>query len=524
MLLLENVIVYTPQQKARALLIDAGRILAVGDPADLRQVAAGPLERLDLAGQVVLPGLTDAHLHLQHYALGLQKVDCDTPTRAECLRRVAERAASTPAGQWILGHGWNQNDWSEGFGSAADLDAAAPDHPVFLTARSLHAAWANSRALALAGVGSGTPDPPAGQIGRTPSGEPDGILFENAMGLLDAAIPEPNLDEITRALRAALPNLWRLGLTGVHDFDRQACFHALQVLDAQGALRLRVLKSLPIDALPEAAALGLRSGFGSEHLRIGGIKLFADGALGPHTAAMLQPYADDPQNTGMLFLDGEELFEHGRQASAAGLSLAVHAIGDRANHEMLAGFQQLRRYERENGLPHLPHRIEHVQLLHPADLGRLAELGLTASMQPIHATSDMFMADRFWGERSQYAYGWRTQLDKGASLVFGSDAPVESPNPWWGLYAAVTRRTAQGEPGPEGWYPAQRLSLEDALAAYTLAPARQAGWGDRLGQLAPGYWADLVVLADDPFTLPPEALRDIQPTATMSGGEWVFQR
>jgi predicted amidohydrolase YtcJ len=267
----------------------------------------------------------------------------------------------------------------------------------------------------------------------------------------------------------------------------------------------------------------LRTGFGDDWLRIGGIKAFADGALGPQTAAMLQPYEGEPDNRGMLFLDGEELLEHGRQAAANGLSMAVHAIGDRANHEVLNAFEQLDAFSHSQGLPRLRHRIEHVQLVHPDDASRLAELGVIASMQPVHATSDMDMADRFWGARSRLAYAWRTQLQAGAVLAFGSDAPVESPNPFWGLHAAVTRRRANGAPGPAGWYPEQKLEIQQALLGFTAGPAYAAGIEDRAGRLAPGYFADLLLLEEDPFTCPPEQLHSMRPLATMVAGEWVYR-
>lgn len=509
---------------ASALLIHSGRVLAAGEAQELRGLAGRPLQEFDLGGRTVLPGLTDAHIHLKHYALGLQKVDCETATRQECILRVAEKARNTPPGQWILGHGWNQNDWPEGFGSVAILDAAAPHNPVYLTAKSLHAGWANSAALQLAGVSADTEDPAGGRFGRDDSGKPDGILFESAMEAISGVLPAPGVEQVAQAIRQALPVLWRMGLTGAHDFDRGDCFMALQLLHERGELRLRLLKSIPVEDLPYAAALGLRSGLGDDMLRIGQVKIFADGALGPQTAAMLQPYEGALDNLGMLFLDGEELFETGKLAVESGLGLAVHAIGDRANHEVLDGLEQLRRYEQQlYGKTSLRHRIEHVQLIHPDDAPRLAKLGIAASMQPIHAPSDMRMADRHWGRRSAYSYAWRTQLGHGARLAFGSDAPVESPNPFWGLHAAVTRRRQDGSPSPEGWYPEQRLTLSEALRAYTQGPAFLAGMEDRLGRLAPGCLADLIVLDEDPFTYPPEELWKLKPTAVMVGGEWVYE-
>ena len=521
--------------RASALAIDQGKILAVGDDEEIRSQYDGAAETLDLGGRPVIPGLTDAHIHLQQYAMGLQKVDCETGSKAECLRRVSQRARQTSPGEWVLGHGWNQNNWAEGFGSAQELDAAAPENPVYLTAKSLHAGWANQAALRLAGIQANSDDPPGGKIGRDASGNPDGILFEKAMELINSVLPAPSTATLASAIQDAQLDLAKMGLTGLHDFDRRDCFMALQSLHQNGDLKLRVNKGIPLDDLHHATAIGLRTGFGDDVLRIGQVKLFADGALGPHTAAMVQPFEDDPDNLGLLMLDAEQLLEYGREAVAGGLSLAVHAIGDRANHEVLDAFAQIRQEERKlrqgkaglresppSGELDLRHRIEHVQLIHPDDVNRLAELGIVASMQPIHATSDMEMANRFWGERSALAYAWRTQLDHGAVLAFGSDAPVESPNPFWGLHAAITRRRADGSPGPDGWYASQRLSLESALQAYTYGAAYAAGMEDRLGKLAAGFLADLVVLDRDPFEVDANALRETQTVATMVGGAWLW--
>jgi predicted amidohydrolase YtcJ len=485
-------------------------------------------DQVDLRGRTILPGLTDAHLHLQNYSLGLQKVDCETGTLEECLQRVSERVRATKPGEWVLGHGWNQNEWGlpagqEGFPSAADLDALAPDHPVYLTAKSLHAAWANSAAMRLANIGPDTPDPRDGRIQRDASGRATGILVESAMDLVADCLPDVSLAAIVEAIAQAQPMLWRMGLTGVHDYDRRDSFMALQQLHAQGLLKLRVNKSIPVESLEHASALGLRTGFGDDMLWIGSVKAFMDGALGPHTAAMFQPYLNEPANRGILNMDAEELFEHGRRAADAGLSMAVHAIGDRANHEVLNAYEQLRGYESEHNLPHLRHRIEHVQVLHPDDVPRLAQLGVIASMQPIHATSDMPVADRYWGERSALAYAWRSQLQHGAHLAFGSDAPVESPNPFLGLHAAVTRRRTDGSPGLSGWYPEQKLTFAEALEAYTLGPAYAASAERRLGRLSPGYLADLIVMDEDPFTCDPDRLSGMQPVGTMVGGEWVWR-
>ena len=524
MQILYNAKIYTIDSNnpiATAIIIENGRVLAVGTDQEILSEFEGRVKPKNIEGKIIIPGLTDAHIHFENYALSLQKLDCEKPTREACLRVVTDHAHNTPPGEWILGHGWNQNEWEEGFGDSALLDTLSPNHPVYLTAKSLHAAWVNSAALQQAGITNQSPDPPDGQLQRDESGNPTGILFEGAMRLVSDAIPKPTQKQVTQAIRAAQKSLWRMGLTGVHDFDRRTCFVALQTLHSHGELRLRVIKSIPIAELPHTISSGLHTGFGDDFLQIGMVKAFADGALGPHTAAMLQPYKDEPDNQGMLLLDAEEILEHGRDAVSNGLGMVIHAIGDRANHEVINAYAQLREFERHQGLPHLRHRIEHVQILHPDDFPRLAELGVIASMQPIHAISDMVTADHFWGERATNAYAWRTLLDQGTTLTFGSDAPVESPNPFWGVHAAVTRRRADGSPGHDGWYPVQKLTRLEAIQAYTTGAAYTAGMEDRLGMLAPGYLADLLVVDNDPFTCEPDVLRYILPTATMVGGKWV---
>ena len=524
MKILHNARIYTleiSQPIASAIAVEHGCVMAVGETDELFS-EFDRAKKQDMGGRIILPGLTDAHLHLQNYALSQKKIDCETDTLDECLSRVQERAHSAQPGEWILGHGWNQNNWGA-WPSTADLDRIAPNNPVYLTAKSLHAGWANSAALKLAGITSDTPDPANGKLQRDEKRQLTGILLETAMELVNKVIPEPSIESIAEAIDVAQPLLWRMGLTSVHDFDRRDCFMALQQLHARCKLKLRVTKSIPLENLEHAVELGLRTGFGDDWLRIGSVKAFMDGALGPRTASMFQPYANEPENRGILNMDAEELFESGRQAVEAGLSLAVHAIGDRANHEVLDAYEQLRRFERDRNLPPLRHRIEHVQILHPDDAKRLGELGIVASMQPVHATSDMLMADQYWGERAALAYAWQTQLGQGVQLALGSDAPVESPNPFWGLHAAVTRQRSDGSPGTEGWHPEQRLSIQQAIEGYTLGPAYAAGMEDRLGKLSPGFLADLIILEQDPFVIPPAELLQMAPLATMVGGEWVWQ-
>lgn len=530
MQILFNGHIYTqdPNQPiAQALAIEGSRVLAVGTNENILALANRSTSHLDLEGQTVWPGLADAHLHLQHFAQLLSMVDCETSSQQECLQRVAERARHTPPGKWIVGHGWNQNLWPEGFGSAADLDAISSQHPIYLTAKSLHAGWANSRALQLCGISTATPDPKNGKIQRNQDGQPTGILLEmGAMELVSHFIPTPGQADLVKIIADAQPTLWSMGLTSVNDFDPFSCFTALQTLHQEGKLRLRVVKGLPLPNLPQAVSL-VNDFRADDWLSFGALKLFADGALGPHTAAMLAPFDNDPENIGMLLLTKEEILQYGKTAAAAGLGLAIHAIGDRAVREVLDGLTLLRQYEAANSLPHLRHRIEHVQLIHPQDIPRLAELGIIASMQPIHAPSDQLAAETCWGTRCATAYAWRTLAHTGVQMAFGSDAPVESPNPFWGLAAAVTRQLPNSTLPP--WRPEECLSIQQALDGFTTGPAFANGKETHLGRLTSGYLADLIVLSQDPFALLAEAALPpcnpslLKPEATMIGGEWVWQ-
>jgi predicted amidohydrolase YtcJ len=506
---------------ASAVVIDKGIILAIGGEELVSDFVLA--KRENMGGRVILPGLIDAHIHLQEYAQSLEVVKCDADSKEEVLNRVGERVRSTLHGEWVRGHGWNQNVWGGEYPTAKDLESVAPENPTYLTAKSLHASWINHSAMKIAGIGPTTPDPVNGCIQRDTHGVPTGILFEEAMKLVESIIPEPTPEVLAKKLKEIIVSLWRMGLTGVHDFDKSTCFQALQLLNERGELNFRVVKSIPCELLPQAASLGLRTGFGDDYLRIGAVKFFADGALGPHTGAMFDPYVDEPKNRGILIMDSEQLFEQGRLAATSGLSMAVHAIGDRAVHEVLNGVARLRNYERDNGLPELRHRIEHVQTIHPEDAGRLGELNIIASMQPIHAPSDMFMADRLLGERAKLSYAWKTQLVNGAQLAFGSDAPVENPNPFLGLFAAITRCLPDGSPGPEGWFPDERISIGEAVEGFTHGPAFCAGVENCQGRLSVGYLADLIVLETDPFSCETAELLGIQPTATMVGGTWVLQ-
>lgn len=517
------------QPRATALAIGGGRILAAGDDAAIRALAGPRTVLEDLEGRPIIPGLTDAHIHWEGVAHSLAQVDVfEVPSKDEALRRVAERVQRARPGEWIVGRGWSQAYWADqSFPTAADLDAVAPHHPVYLAAKSGHAAWVNSAALRAAGLTAATPDPPGGSLQRDASGRLTGLLLEApAMTLVAGKIPLPTPEQTADLMVEAQRRAWAAGLTGIHDFDDPSCLIALQILRERGELGLRVVKNINDPYIEHAHALGIRWGFGDEWLRIGGLKIFADGALGPRTASMIAPYEGEPQNYGIVVTDKEQMHEWVRRASLAGLPSTIHAIGDRAVHDVLDVYEAVREEEAARGIPPQArrHRIEHVQLIHPDDAGRLGELQIIASMQPIHATSDYEMADRYWGARARLSYTWRLQREAGAVLAFGSDAPVEPFEPLKGIYAAVTRRRPDGSPGPDGWFPEQRLDLDATLRAFTQGPAFAAGMERDLGMLSPGFLADLVMLDRDLYAIPPDDLLETRILGTMVGGVWRYRR
>jgi predicted amidohydrolase YtcJ len=511
---------------AEALAIGGGRVLALGSSDEMRRLAGSSAAIDDLGGAHVLPGFTDSHVHWSGTAQALYSVDLSTAaTRDEAVARIAARVASTPRGEWVLGAGWSHAAWEgdQRFPTASDLDVVSPDHPVMMRARSGHALWANSAAMRLCGVDADTLDPPGGGLLRDEAGMPTGIFLEwTAMELINRHVPRDTTDRLIEKMRAAQAHAHRLGLTGIHDFDWRDSMIALQRMRMQGSLSLRVVKQINLEYLDSLLDLGMQHGFGDAWFRFGWLKIFIDGALGPRTASMIEPYDGEPENIGIVVVEKEQALQAVRRASAAGFPSTVHAIGDRAVRDILDVFQQVRTEEAASGIPrdHRRHRIEHVQLIHPDDVGRLAELDVIASTQPIHATSDMVFADKYWGARCAYAYNPRLQLDRGVLVLFGSDSPVDSLSPIAGIHAAVTRRRADGAPGIDGWYPAARVTIDEAVRGYTVNPARAAGIAHRAGQIAPGYDADLVVLDRDLYTSDPHTLLDTQVMGTMTDGQW----
>jgi predicted amidohydrolase YtcJ len=448
-------------------------------------------ERIDLDGRTVLPGLADAHVHFRTWAIERARVDL---AGSRSVREIAERAAAVPDG-WVIGQGWRAAE-AGGEPDAALLDEVCGDRPVALWAHDRHTLVLSSRALALTGAAS-----------------PSGILREHDAWAVP--LPAPTDAEARAAVDAAQAVAHAAGVTQVHDFERHGGFGIWQDLHADRLLTLRVSAARAAELLTGLRAAELRTGFGDDLLRVGPVKAFLDGTLGSRTAHMLEPFADG--GTGLELLAGDDFAALVREAAEGGLQVAVHAIGDAANRAALDAFAATR----DAGAPAgLRPRIEHAQLLHPDDVGRFAELGVIASMQPSHAPSDRDGADAAWGERAAGAYAWRSLADAGAALAFGSDAPIEPLRPLDGIHAAVNRTLDDRPP----WRPEQALTVTEAVAGFTTGAAYAVGRERQLGRLAPGFAADLVVLDGDPFDVPPERIGSIAVVATMVAGRWVHGR
>lgn len=525
-LVLTNANVHTMDNStphAQAVAIAGDRILAVGSDAGMQELLAPDGQVVDLQGRTVFPGFIDAHLHFLSYGLSLQQIDLVGANSLEAaVARVTERAAATESGRWLTGRGWDQVNWDGGaFPSKQDLDAVAPDHPVFLRRKCGHAGWANSKALELAGISAATTDPDGGEIERDPeNGEPTGILLERAMDMVGRLIAEPTHEEAVEAVRTAMHHVHKMGIVGVHNMEGAPALRAFQQLREDGDLALRLLQQIPEADMDEAIRVGIRSGFGDDWIRIGAVKIFSDGALGARTALMVEPYEGEPDNYGIAVATAEHLDRQVEKAARNGLAVHIHAIGDQANRNVLNAVEKTR--QAGIGL-NLRHRIEHAQVLHPDDVSRFAELGVIPGMQPIHCTQDIVYADANWGARSRLAYAWSSLLSTGAVLAFGSDAPVETPDILQGIYAAVTRRRADGFPSEEGWYPEECVTPQEAVYAYTMGAAYSGCEEATKGSITAGKLADLVVLDRDIFERPAAEILETQVLKTMVGGAFVYE-
>lgn len=505
---------------ASAVACRGEHIVAVGSESDVLALRSGGAEIVDLSGRLVLPAFTDAHIHFASFAVSRQSVDLKGVTSLdEAARRVGAAAGRTPPGVWIVGRGWLHDLWGGTQPHRAILDAAAPGSPVALWRNDGHAVWVSSEALRRAGITRDTADPPGGEIQRDATGEPTGVLAERAMDLVVAKIPAPSVDDLARAIEDAILIAHRSGLAGITCIEGFDAYRAYHQLKENGKLRLRVGMCLALDAFDEELEQIRRDGRGDAWLHWTHLKIFADGALGPRTAWMLEPYDDDPSNRGICVTPPDEMRRLVERAAHEGIGCAVHAIGDAANRAVLDVFEATRSLWHPRGLRP---RIEHAQSTTPADIPRFRQVGVIASMQPIHATQDMIVADRAWGRRVTSSYAFRSLADAGTRLAFGSDCPVETLDVLQGLYAAVARRRADGYP-PGGWHPEQRLTVAEAVAAYTSGAAWAEGEELHRGTIEAGKLADLVILSDDIFAGAPETLLQTRVEGTIVGGEWVYR-
>ncbi len=512
---------------AEGVACSRGRIAAVGSDDRIRPLAGPATEWIDLNGRVLLPGFTDAHIHFYEWAMKRQDLNlADLPSLQALVNIVGKASSMAPAGRWILGQGWNETDWEVPQMPTRDvLDEAAPDHPVLLWRCDLHLAAANSAALAAAGIGPETADPPDGRIERDKTGRPSGILRELAINRVREAIPEPTRQEVDAAFLSGVSALHRLGISGIHDIrlmndrDGETALKAFSDLHRRGRLQLRCWVTLPGHRMSEAIDRGLRTGMGDDRLRIGHVKFFYDGGVGARTAWMTEPYLDG--GSGMPMMPAEELAEAVQTAEAAGLSVMIHAVGDRANRDLIKLFSDLSKHRKRR--LHVPHRIEHMQVVRPEDAQQLSGLDIAVSVTPPNMILDINLIDAVMGERGRWAYAFRRLIDTGAPVMFSSDCPVCDPNPMAGIHAAVTRQRIDGTPAG-GWYPEQRVSVDEAVRAYTQTPARVHGLENEFGSISEGKRADLVVLGEDIYTADPARIADVKVDLTVFDGKVVFRR
>lgn len=511
---------------AQAMAVRDGRVVFVGDEIGVRALIGPRTETLDLDGATALPGMTDAHAHVAGLGESLRNVDLTgTSSYAEVIARVVERAGTTPKGAWIVGRGWDQNDWGDTrFPTHEALSRAVPDHPVYLTRVDGHAAVVNAMAMQKATVTKATPDPRGGSIERDADGHPAGVFVDNAQGLVGRVIPGSTRAQTKESIKAAIAEMHRWGITGVHDAGASATVLDLyEELGRENALNIRLYAMISdrAETIDAWFKRGPQSGLHNGMLWVRSIKLYQDGALGSRGAALLEPYSDNAQTSGLLVSAPEHILDVATRALRHGFQVGTHAIGDRGNRLVLDSYEAALR-----AVPTADHRfrVEHAQILHYDDIPRFAELGVIPSMQASHQTSDMYWAGVRLGEtRLRGAYAWRSLIESGGVIPNGSDFPVERVNPLISFMAAVSRQDARGWP-VGGWFPEQRMTRDEALKSMSLWPAYAAFQEDELGSLAKGKRADFVILDQDIMRVPDAALLDTEVISTWVGGRKVYER
>ena len=509
-----------------AMAIRGGRVVFVGDRAGARALTGANTRTLDLQGRTVIPGMTDAHAHVTGLGQSLLNVDLvGTTSYAQVIARVVERARNTPKGEWIIGRGWDQNDWGDTrWPTHEALSRAIPDHPVFLERVDGHASLVNALALQKAGVTKASTDPSGGSIERDAQGNPAGVFIDNAQGVIDRAIPAQTRAQVKNAIKLSIAEMHRWGLTGVHDAGASAqVLDLYEELGREGALNIRMYAMIS-DNAPTIDAWfkrGPQSGLYDGMLWVRSVKLYQDGALGSRGAALLEPYSDDAKTSGLLVSAPAHILDIATRALRAGFQVNSHAIGDRGNRLVLDSYEAAFK-----ATPTADHRfrVEHAQILNYDDIPRFAQLGVIPSMQASHQTSDMYWAGSRLGEgRLRGAYAWRSLLESGVVIPNGSDFPVEHVDPLISFKSAVSRQDARGWPAG-GWYPEQRMTRDEGLKSMTLWPAYAAFQENELGSLAAGKRADFVVLDQDIMRVPDGVLQDARVVSTWVGGRLMYER
>ena len=507
---------------AEAVAVAGSKIVAVGTNAEIRAVAGTNTKTIDAKGKLVIPGFNDSHVHFLEGGFQLSAVDLrDAKSPEEFARRIKDFAAKLPKGRWILGGKWDHENWTpNNLPTRQMIDSVTPDNPVFIDRLDGHMALANSLALKLANVTKDTKDVEGGLIVRDAGGNPTGVLKDAAMSYVNKVIPESSFEQKLEAAQAATDYAASLGVTSVQDMSAGKDVGVYQELARQGKLKTRVYAVSPLPDWERLGKTGVRAAFGDEMLRIGGLKGYSDGSLGSTTAWFFEPYLDDPKSTGLPADEIPKMYENVSNADKAGLQIMIHAIGDKANDAVISAFE---RVARENGSRDRRFRVEHAQHLRIEDIKRFGAAKIVASMQPFHLIDDGRWAyKRLDEKRLKGTYAFRTFLDSGASLAFGTDWAVAPLNPILGIYAAVTRRTLDDK-NPNGWLPEQKISVEETVRAYTSGSAYAEFQENSKGTITVGKLADFVLLSDDIFTMNPNDIRQTKVLTTVMDGKIIYE-
>ena len=516
-----NAVIYSPNKlRADTIAVDNGRIIEIGNKSKLDSLKRHGFKVINLKGKTVFPGFIDSHLHLLSTGYGLLSVDLSNIDSLEkVLAKIEKAAKKHPAGQWLIGRGWNKNLWGNDFPTKEMLDKISPRNPALFFAKDGHTIWVNSLAIKAASVDEHTPDPEGGRIKRDSSGEATGVFMENAVELISNKIPEASTEFKLKAIKKASAYFNSLGITGVGDCDwNPGRLGLFDIARKRGFLNLRVFMMLSPDDISSAKTLGLHTGFGDDFITTGMLKLYMDGALGSQTAWMFEPYENSDHGCGVPTLSEDQLESYFERTHLEGISMAVHAIGDRAIAELLDFFGKKYKISKKLGLKH---RIEHAQHMRKEDIARFKKYDVAVAVQPIHAMSDRDMSEKYIGKRSRWTYPFATMLKRGAKLGFGSDCPIEDPNPLMGIYAAIARKSPADKRGP--WYKEECVTLAQAITGYTTGAAEICSWGGKCGDIAPGMKADFVVLSDDLYKIDTEQIPKVKVLATIVNGEIVYQ-